>query len=95
MKFLGDLFKGVGGQAWELARFSAAFAILSYTFAFLWALIRLGKVPDWSSLGVGYAAVLGAAGLFIGIKDYARAQAASVTSAAATDAGVKQPPGTP
>lgn len=83
-KFMADLFKGPGNQAWELARFSAAVAILSYTFAFLWALIRLGKVPDWSSLGIGYAAVMGAAGLYIGIKDFTRAKAAAVTSEAAT-----------
>jgi len=94
-KFLGDLFKGVNGQSWELARIMSAWAIISYSFAFLWALIRLQKVPDWASLGTGYGAVLLGAGAYIGIKDLARAQAASVTSAAATDAGVKPPPGTP
>ena len=95
MKFLSDLFKGVGGQSWELARIMSAWAILSFSFAFLWALIWLQKVPDWASLGTGFGAVLLGAGAYIGIKDLARAQAASVTSAAATDAGVKQPPGTP
>lgn len=84
MKFLRDLFKNVGGTAWELARISAAVAILSYTFAFLYSLVVFKKVPDWSDLGLGYAAVLGAAGLYIGIKDYARAMSAAVTSEAAT-----------
>lgn len=85
-KLLSDLFKNVGGTAWELARFSAALAILSFTFAFLWALIVFKQVPDWSDLGLGYAAVLGAAGLYIGIKDFARAKSEAVTSAATTAA---------
>lgn len=84
-KFLGDLFKNVGGTAWELARILSAWAVLSFSFAFLYALVALGKVPEWSSLGLGYGSVLLGAGAYIGIKDLARAQAASVTSAAAAD----------
>ena len=75
MKFLSDLFKGVGGVSWELARILSAWAVLSFSFAFLYALIVLGKVPDWSSLGTGYGAVLLGAGAYIGLKDLARAKA--------------------
>jgi len=95
VKFLGDLFKGVGGQAWELARILAAWAVLSYSAAFLHAAFWKGAAIDWSALGLGYAALLTGSGALIGIKDFARAQSAAVTSAAATDAGIKQPPGTP
>lgn len=84
MKFLGDLFKNVGGTAWELARILSAWAVLSFSFAFLWALVWLQKVPDWASLGTGYGAVLLGAGAYIGIKDFARAKSAAVTSEAAT-----------
>jgi len=95
VKFLRDLFCGVGGTSWELARVMSAWALISYSFAFLYSLMWLGKVPDWASLGTGYGLVLVGAGAYIGIKDLARAQSASVTSAAATDAGVAQPAGTP
>lgn len=94
-KFLGDLFKNVGGTAWELARILSAWAVLSFSFGFLYALIVFHNVPDWASLGTGYGLVLIGAGAYIGIKDIARAQAASVTSAAATAADVPPPPGTP
>lgn len=83
-RFFSDLFKGVNGQAWELARFSAAWAIFSYSFAFLYALIVFKKIPDWGSLGTGYGAVLLAAGAYIGLKDFAKAKAEAVTSAAVT-----------
>lgn len=75
MKFLEDLFKGPANKAWELARILAAWAVLSFSFAFLFALIVYRKVPDWASLGTGFGAVLLGAGAYIGIKDIAAAKA--------------------
>jgi hypothetical protein len=86
MKFFRDLFMGVNGQAWELARVMSAWAILSYSFAFLYALIVRRSVPDWASLGTGYGAVLLGAGTYIGIKDFVKAKSEAVSSAAATAA---------
>lgn len=83
MKFFSDLFKGVGGQSWELARITAAWAVVSYSGAFLYALAWKGSVPDWASLGVGYAAVLAGAGAFVGIKDVARAKATATDATTA------------
>lgn len=77
-QFLCDLFKGPQNKAWELARILSAWAVLSFSFAFLWALIRLHNVPDWASLGTGYGAVLLGAGTYIGIKDFAAAKATAV-----------------
>lgn len=74
MKFMRDLFMGVGGQNWELARILAAWAVLSYSIAFLHAVFWRGTTIDWSALGLGYAAVLTGAGAMIGIKDLARAK---------------------
>ena len=48
-------------------------SFLSYTGAFIWALAH-GHVPDWSSLGTGYAAVLAGSGALIAAKDIARAK---------------------
>ena len=86
MKFFSDLFKGVSGQTWELARILSAWAVLSFSFAFLWALVWLRNVPDWASLGTGYGAVLLGAGAYIGLKDFARAKSEAVSSAASTAA---------
>jgi hypothetical protein len=75
MSVLHDLLKGVGNDGWDLARLSSAWAIISFSGAFLYALIGLGKVPDWSALGVGYAAVLTGAAAFVAGKDMAKAKA--------------------
>lgn len=83
MKLLRDLFMNVGNQQWELARIMSAWAILSFSFAFLWALLWLGNVPDWAALGTGYGAVLLGAGAYIGIKDIARAK--SIATEAGTE----------
>jgi hypothetical protein len=56
--------------------------VLSYSGAFLYALIHLGKVPDWSSLGVGYAAVLAGAVAFVAGKDVSAAKASATAAAA-------------
>jgi len=90
MTFLRDIFAGIGNTHWDIARLTALWAVLSYSFAFLYALIVLGKVPDWSSLGIGYAAVLAGAVAFVAGKDIGTAKAIATTSAVATasDAGV-------
>lgn len=86
MNFVADLFKGPQNRAWELARILSAWAVLSFSFAFLWALIWLQKVPDWASLGTGYGAVLLGAGTYIGIKDFASAKATATVIDARADA---------
>lgn len=84
MKFFRDALMGIGNNHWDIARLCALWAVLSYSGAFLYALIALKKVPDWSSLGVGYAAVLAGAVAFVAGKDVAVAKA-NATSAAAPD----------
>lgn len=78
MSFFQDILKGIGNRSWDIARLCALWAVLSYSGAFLYALIGLGKVPDWSSLGVGYAAVLAGAVAFVAGKDVSAAKAAQV-----------------
>lgn len=83
-KFLADLFKTPGNHAWELARFMAAYAVLSYSATFIVPLWRLAvhgiaTTFDYSALGVGYAAILAGAGALIWAKDTART--AAVTAA--------------
>lgn len=76
-KFLADLFKTPGNHAWELARFLAAYAVASYSATFLVPLIRHDNPAfDYSSLGIGYAAILAGAGALIWAKDTARTAAA-------------------
>lgn len=76
MKLIDDLFKGPGNKAWDLARILGAKASVAYTGAFLYALLDRHAVPDWSALGMGYAAVLAGAGAMIGVKDMAAAKVA-------------------
>lgn len=87
MKLLRDIFAGVGNHHWDIARMTAMWAVLSYSFAFLWALIRLHNVPDWSALGVGYAAVLAGAVAFVAGKDISTAKANATNAQAVSDAG--------
>ena len=75
MSLVSDLLKGPGNKSWELARFMSAGSFTSYTGAFIYALAWKGAVPDWTALGVGYAAVLAGAGAMIGLKDIAVAKA--------------------
>ena len=75
MNFIRCLFTNVGGVHWELARVLAAKASVAYTFAFIYALVVLRNVPDWSALGIGYGAVLAGAGALIFAKDTARTKA--------------------
>lgn len=82
MKFFRDILQGIGNGHWDIARISALWAVMSYSFAFLYALIWLGKVPDWSSLGIGFAAVLGGAVAFVAGKDISVAKANATPPAA-------------
>lgn len=75
MSLLRDLFTNVTNKSWELARFMSAWAVASYSGAFIYAIAAKGVVPDWSDLGTGFGAVLLGAGALIGIKDVARAKA--------------------
>jgi hypothetical protein len=75
--FLHDILKGIGNRSWDIARLCALWAVLSYSGAFLYALIVLEKVPDWSSLGIGFAAVLAGAVAFVAGKDVAGAKASA------------------
>lgn len=77
--FFGNLFKGPNG-CWDFGRFAAFHVITAYTFAFLYALVVLKNVPDWSALGVGYAATLGGAVALIAGKDIAVAKANATSS---------------
>jgi hypothetical protein len=82
MKFFADILKGIGNNHWDIARLAGLWAVLSYSFAFLYALIVLEKVPDWSALGIGYAAVLAGAVAFVAGKDIAGAKANATTAGA-------------
>ncbi len=75
MKLLKDLFYGIGNESADLARVMAFWAVASYSFAFLWALVKTGATLDFSALGVGLAAVLAGAGALIAAKDIAKAKA--------------------
>jgi hypothetical protein len=86
VNFFQDILQGIGNRHWDIARICALWAVLSYSAAFLYALIYLGKVPDWSSLGVGYAAVLAGAVAFVAGKDVSAAKANATTAAAADPA---------
>lgn len=79
MKLIRDLFMGVSNSAWDLGRVMAGGSFASYTGGLLYALAK-GHFPDWAALGTGYAALLAGAGALIGIKDVARATAASKTT---------------
>jgi hypothetical protein len=87
VRLFSDLFKGLGNSHWDVARMTAVWAVLSYSFAFLWALMWLHNVPEWSALGVGYAAVLAGAVAFVAGKDISSAKANATTAAAVSDAG--------
>lgn len=83
MKFFRDALMGLNNSHWDIARMTALWAVMSYSFAFLWALIWLHNVPEWSALGVGYAAVLAGAVAFVAGKDISSAKANATTAATA------------
>lgn len=72
--FLGAVFKGPNG-CWDFGRLAGFHVITAYTFAFLYALVWLGKVPSWTDLGTGYAAVMAGSVALIAGKDIAVAKA--------------------
>ena len=77
MKFLADLFKSPGNTAWELARFLAAWAVISYSGTFIATFVRGGQQMDFSAIGTGFGIVLAGAGALIWAKDTARTAAIS------------------
>lgn len=79
LNFFAQLFKGPNGN-WDFGRFAAFHVITAYTFAFLYALIRLKSVPNWSDLGIGYGATLAGAVALIAGKDIAVAKASMTVS---------------
>lgn len=87
MKFfsaLAQVFKNPSGT-FDLGRIMAAKSLSAYSVAFLYSVFELHQVPDWSALGVGYAAVMAGAGAFIGAKDIAVARANSTNPPAGVE----------
>ena len=82
MKLIRDLFMSIDNKAWELARFIAAWSVLSYSFAFLWALVRNNATLDYASVGTGYGLVLAGAAALIFAKDSARTNAVTAANPA-------------
>jgi hypothetical protein len=80
MRFFRDLFMSVNNTGWELGRVTAAWAVVSYTGAFIGVFIRGSQPMDFSAIGVGFAAVLAGAGALIFAKDSARTAAVSAIS---------------
>jgi hypothetical protein len=91
MKLFRDLFMSPGNVAWELARFLAAWAVISYSGAFIAVFIRGGQPLDFSAIGTGYGIVLAGAGALIWAKDTARTAAISQVKQDATAAAAASP----
>lgn len=87
MKFLRDLFAGVGNEQWDLGRIMA-FASMLPMFAGLWWNIMTGNPIDMLAMGGGIAAVLTASAALIAAKDIARTNAISQVAKAASEAVV-------
>jgi hypothetical protein len=77
---LAQVFKNPSGT-FDLGRIMAAKSLSAYSVAFLYSVFELHQVPEWSNLGIGYAAVMAGAGAFIGAKDIAVAKANSTPTA--------------
>lgn len=90
MSFIRDLFMSVNNAGWELARVLAAWAVVSYTAAFIGVFIRGSQPMDFSAIGVGFAAVLAGAGALIFAKDSART--AAVSQVAKDETAANPPP---
>jgi predicted tellurium resistance membrane protein TerC len=93
VSFIADIFKNVGNKHWDLARFGGVWAIASYSFAFLYSLLWLKQVPDWSDLGTGYGLVMTGVVTLIAGKDLARAKSEAPPPAAPPPAPPFQEPG--
>lgn len=74
MKFFADLFKGVGNQAWDLARISAAWAIFSTSGIAIYKLY-IGQELSLTDYATAMMTVLGGCAVFIASKDVAKAHA--------------------
>lgn len=71
-----NLLRGPGNSSMCLMRCAGGFVLLfAYPFPYLWGVFKHGIIPDPSTYGMGYAAVIGAVGVAIGVKDYCVAQA--------------------
>ncbi len=77
MKFLRDLFCGVGNQNWELGRISAAWAILS-TSALAGYKVYADQPFTLTEYATAMMAIFTGCAIFIGAKDMARAGANKV-----------------
>lgn len=75
-----NFLRGPGNLSLDLARMIGASAAFLYPFPYLWEVLKHGHVPDPSAFGMGYAAVLGAIGAMIGVKDLLLAKANATTS---------------
>lgn len=75
MKFLRDLFMGVGNQNWDIGRIGGGLAVLAMFAAAGWN-VALGLPLELgpTGFGGGLAAVLGGAAAWIYAKDRAKAE---------------------
>jgi hypothetical protein len=78
--FFSQMFRGPNGN-WDIGRIMGAKSLSAYSAAFLWSIFKLHQVPDWASLGTGYAMVMAGAGALIGLKDIAVAKATTPPTA--------------
>lgn len=76
MRFLRDLFMGIGNQQWDLGRLMAFAAFVPMFGSVGWN-AWLGQPVDLMALGGGLAAVITAAAALIAAKDLARTNALS------------------
>ena len=74
LKFLSDLFKGVGNAHWDLARISAAWAIFSTSAIAIYKLY-VGQDLHLTDYATAMMTVLGGCAVFIASKDVAKAHA--------------------
>lgn len=71
-----NLLRGPGNVSLDLMRCAGAFILLfAYPFPYLWGVFKHGIIPDPSTYGMGYAAVIGAVGAAIFAKDVGVAKA--------------------
>lgn len=75
-KFLADLFKNVGNDAWDLARILSALSVIS-VMAMGGYKIYAGQQLSLSEYANGLMTVMAGCAIFIGAKDVARAHAQS------------------
>jgi hypothetical protein len=80
VSFLGGMFRGPNAQ-WDFGRAAGFFVITSYNAGWLYALIRLHSIPDWTNLGTGEGLMLAGVVALIAGKDIAVAKANATTAA--------------